>query len=84
MEDEIYGNLLLKRNSGQTGYAGVFKVKSKKRPFQAVVRNKRTNKNQGLGSFATAKEAAIRVATARATGEDEDLDSPRKQRERGA
>jgi hypothetical protein len=84
LEDEIYGNLRLKRNTGQTGYVGVYKVKSKKRPFQAIVRNQRTGKKQGLGSYATAQQAAVRLATAIATGENEDLDSPRKQAERGA
>ena len=84
IEDEIYGALRLKRNTGQTGYVGVYKVKSKKRPFQAIVRNKRTGKNQGLGSFPTAQEAAVKLATVLVVGDDEDLDSPRKQRERGA
>ena len=85
LEDELWGNLLLKRSRGKSGYYGVYgPSKSKKRPFQAMIKSEKTGRQQGLGSFATAKEAAVRVATAIAQGEGDDLDSPRKQNKRGA
>ena len=83
LEDEMWGNLRLRRGSGKSGYYGVTKVNSKKRPFQAWIKSA-TRKQQGLGSFATAQRAAIEVAKALAQQDGEDLDSPRKQKPRGA
>uniref|UniRef100_A0A7S3AZE8 AP2/ERF domain-containing protein n=1 Tax=Haptolina ericina TaxID=156174 RepID=A0A7S3AZE8_9EUKA len=83
LEDEIFGNLRLKRSRSKSGYYGVTKVKSAKKPYQAWVKSAK-RRQQGLGSFATAKEAAIRVATALAQAEGEDLESPRQQSRRGS
>ena len=83
LEDEMWGNLRLRRGGGKSGYYGVTKVNSKKRPFQAWIKSA-TRKQQGLGSFATAQRAAIEVAKALAQQDGEDLDSPRKQKPRGA
>ena len=83
LEDEMFGNLRLKRSRSKSGYYGVTKVKSAKKPYQAWVKSAK-RRQQGLGSFATAKEAAIRVATALAQAEGEDLESPRQQSRRGA
>ena len=58
--------------------------KSKKKPYQARIKNKRTGKTQHLGSFASAHLAARAVASALATNEDKDMQSPRKQAQRGA
>ena len=83
--DERFGVLRLKRsNVNKTGYVGVQKTKSNKRPFQATVINKRTGKQQGIGSFSTAQEAAVERARALYYGEDENLGSPQKRRRRGA
>ena len=61
LEDELWGNLLLKRSRGKSGYYGVYgPSKSKKRPYQAMIKSEKTGRQQGLGSFATAKEAAVR------------------------
>ena len=79
----MWGNLRLRRGGGKSGYYGVTKVNSKKRPFQAWIKSA-TRKQQGLGSFATAQRAAIEVAKALAQQDGEDLDSPRKQKPRGA
>ena len=75
----MWGNLRLRRGGGKSGYYGVTKVNSKKRPFQAWIKSA-TRKQQGLGSFATAQRAAIEVAKALAQQDGEDLDSPRKQK----
>jgi hypothetical protein len=83
LEDEVFGNLRLNRSRSKSGYYGVTKVKSAKKPYQAWIKST-TRKQQGLGSVATAKEAAIRVATALAQAEGEDLEFPRKQSRRGA
>ena len=82
LEDEMFGNLRPKRSRSKSGYYGVTKVKSAKNPFQAWIKSA-TRQQQSLGCFATAKEAAIRVAAALAQAEGEDLDSPRKQSRRG-
>ena len=84
-EYEPYGNLKLLKKSGKEGYKYVYgPSKSKKRPYQAMIKNERTGKQQGLGSFKTAFEAAVAVAKAIAAGETEDMASPRKQCKRGA
>jgi hypothetical protein len=83
-EYEPYGALKLYTNGGKTGYKNVYQSRSAKKPFQAMIINKRNGKQQGLGSFKTAKEAAVTVAIALTQGDDEDMDSPRKQRARGA
>ena len=80
---EMFGNLHLKRSRSKSGYYGVTKVKSAKNLFQAWIKSA-TRQQQSLGCFATAKEAAIRVATALAQAEGEDLVSPRKQSRRVA
>ena len=51
LPDELYGLLRMKRSHCKSGYVGVYPVNSKKRPFQAMIRNKGTGKTQGLGSF---------------------------------
>ena len=85
LPDEPYGNLLLKRKAGGTGYMFVTgpNPKSKKNPYQARIMNNRIHKTQSLGSFPTAHAAAVAVASALANGENEDMDSPRKRRQRG-
>jgi hypothetical protein len=85
LPDEIFGNLRLKRAKNETGYMYVTRPgKSKKKPYQARIKNKRTGKTQHLGSFASAHLAARAVASALATNEDKDMQSPRKQAQRGA
>jgi len=86
LEDEAWGNLWLKRKVGGTGYVYVTgpHAKSKSNPYQARVKNKRTGKLQGLGCFPTAHRAAVEVAKVLANGDDEDLDSPEKKKQRGA
>ena len=64
LPDELYGLLRLKRSHNKSGYVGVYPANSKKRPFQAMIRNQRTGQPQGLGSFKTAQQAAVAVATA--------------------
>ena len=85
LPDEPYGNLLLKRKAGGTGYMFVTgpKPKSKKNPYQARIMNNRIGRTQSLGSFPTAHAAAVAVAIALANGENEDMDSPKKRRQRG-
>ena len=53
LEDEVFGSLRLKRSRSKSGYNGVTKVKSAKKPYQAWIKSA-TRKQQGLGSFATA------------------------------
>ena len=86
LEDEAWGNLWLKRKVGGTGYVYVTgpHAKSKSNPYQARVKNKRTGKLQGLGCFPTAHRAAVEVAKVLANGDDEDMDSPEKKKQRGA
>jgi hypothetical protein len=85
LPDEIYGNLRLKRAKNETGYMYVTRPgKSKKKPYQARIKNKRLGKTQHLGSFVSAHRAAIAVATALAQNENENMDSPRKHAQRGA
>ena len=85
LPDEIFGNLMLKRAKNETGYMYVTRPgKSKNKPYQARIKNKRIGKTQHLGSFPSALKAAIAVATALAQKEDQDMDSPRKQAQRGA
>jgi hypothetical protein len=86
LEDEAWGNLWLKRKVGGTGYVFVTgpHAKSKSNPYQARVKNKRTGKTQGLGCFPTAHRAAVEVAKVLANGDDEDMDSPKKKKQRGA
>ena len=81
-EHETYGSLILKLNS-KGGYCGVTKTSSKKNPYQAVVTNKRRGKQQGIGSYSSAKIAAIRVAIAIKQNETENMESPRKHKKRG-
>ena len=86
-ENEYFGNLSLKRSErSKTGYWGVYGPNDKctEKPYQAFIKNKRTSKQQAVGSFATAKEAAIYLAKMLALEEDDDLESPRKQAKRGA
>ena len=85
LADERWGNLYLKRKAGGTGYMYVTgpHLKSKRNPYQARVRNKRIGKTQDLGSFPTAQLAAVAVATALASGDTEEMDSPKKRRKRG-
>ena len=84
LPDEIFGLLRLKRKKGGTSYKFVTKPGlSKNKPFQARVKNKRTNKTQHLGSFATAHAAAVEVARVLAQQDDEDMASPRKHAARG-
>eukprot|EP00326_Haptolina_ericina_P028485 CAMPEP_0181168374 /NCGR_PEP_ID=MMETSP1096-20121128/236_1 /TAXON_ID=156174 ORGANISM="Chrysochromulina ericina, Strain CCMP281" /NCGR_SAMPLE_ID=MMETSP1096 /ASSEMBLY_ACC=CAM_ASM_000453 /LENGTH=152 /DNA_ID=CAMNT_0023255739 /DNA_START=115 /DNA_END=573 /DNA_ORIENTATION=+ len=86
-ENEYFGNLSLKRSKrSKTGYWGVYGPNDKctEKPYQAFIKNKRTNKQQAVGSFATAKEAAIHLAKMLALEEDDDLESPRKQAKRGS
>ena len=52
--------------------------------YQARVKNKRTGKTQGLGCFPTAHRAAVEVAKVLANGDDEDMDSPKIKKQRGA
>ena len=86
LEDERWGNLYLKRKAGGTGYVFVTgpHSKSKVRPYQARIKNKRTGKTQSLGSFKTAHAAAVEVAKVLANGDDEDMESPQKRQKRGA
>ena len=84
LPDEIFGALRLKRSTkAMTGYIGVYKSAGKKKPFTAQVKNKRTLRYQNLGTFQTAHAAAVAVAAAMSQGNDEDMDSPRKQAGRG-
>ena len=85
LDDEICGNLRLKRKVGGTGYMYVTgpKLKSKKNPYQARVKNNRTGQTQNLGLFPTALAAAVAVASALANGDADDMDSPQKRRKRG-
>ena len=67
-----YGNLRLKRAKNETGYMYVTRPgKSKNKPYQARIKNKRIGKTQHLGSFPSALKAAIAVATALAQKEDQ-------------
>jgi hypothetical protein len=75
--------LRLKRNDSKTGYKFVYKIQSKKNPFQAMVVNKRTGKQQSIGLFPTAQSAAVHIATVLSQGDDDDLPSPRKRQKRG-
>ena len=85
LPDEIFGNLMLKRAKNETGYMYVTRPgKSKNKPYQARIKNKRIGKTQHLGSFVSAHKAAIAVATALAQNEDKDMNSPRKHAQRGA
>ena len=65
LPDEIFGALRLKRKVGGTGYMYVTGPKrfSKKNPYQARVKNKRTGKTQNLGMYPSPHAAAIAVAT---------------------
>ena len=83
LEDEIWGNLRLRRSHGKSGYYGVTKVNSKKNPWQAWIKSS-TRQQQGLGCFSSAHRAAVEVAKALAQNSGEDLDSPRTQQPRGA
>jgi|SouAtlMetagenome_1021521.scaffolds.fasta_scaffold120453_1 hypothetical protein len=80
----MFGILRLKRRVGGTGYKYVYKSKSETNPFQAMIFMKHLGRQRSLGHFATAKEAAIKVATTLSLGDDDDLPSPRKQQKRGA
>ena len=83
LEDELWGNLRLRRSRSKSGYYGVTKVNSKKKPWQAWIKSA-TRKQQSLGTFKTAQLAAVEVAKALSQNEGEYLDSPRKQKARGA
>ena len=83
LEDEIWGNLRLRRSRSKSTYYGVTKVNSKKNPWQAWVKSS-TRQQQSLGCFSSAHRAAVEVANALAQNSGEDLDSPRKQQPRGA
>ena len=45
-EDEIWGNLRLKRSRSKSGYYGVTKVKSAKNPFQAWIKSATSRQQQ--------------------------------------
>ena len=85
ISDEAFGQLRLKRKAGGTGYMFVTgpKPKCKKNPYQARIMNNRIGKTQSLGSFPTAHAAAVAVASALANGDNEDMESPKKRRQRG-
>ena len=85
LPDEPFGNLMLKRKEGGTGYMYVTGPKSgsKKKPYQARIKNSRTGTTQHLGMYRTAHEAAQAVAAALAGGDNDDMDSPRKHAKRG-
>jgi hypothetical protein len=85
LPDEIFGALRLKRKVGGTGYMYVTGPKrfSKKNPYQARVKNKRTGKTQNLGMYPSPHAAAIAVATVLGGGDNEQMESPRKHRKRG-
>ena len=61
LEDEIWGNLRLRRSRSKSGYYGVTKVNSKKNPWQAWVKSS-TRQQQSLGCFSSAHRAAVEVA----------------------
>ena len=77
---EIFGihELILKPKS-KSGYKDVYPLQRKKRPWQAKVWDAARQSHVSLGSFATPREAAVAVATARMTGL-ENLPSPVKDR----
>ena len=77
----LYGAYTVCKSKG--GYCGVIKTSSKKNPCQAVVTNKRRGKQQGIGSYSSAKIAAIRVSIAIKQNENDDMESPRKHKKRG-
>jgi hypothetical protein len=82
--DELFGNLRLKRKKGGTGYVHVTRPGiSKKKPFQARVRNPRNDKTQHLGLFSTAHAAAVEVAKLLSHLDEEGMTSPRKHAARG-
>ena len=80
---EPFGSLRLPlQPDSASGYVGVQRSASKKRPWQATVKvpgRKRIN----IGSFRTPQEAAVARARAKAEG-PELLPSPRKQAARGS
>jgi hypothetical protein len=85
LPDEIFGTLRLKRKVGGTGYMYVTGPKrfSKKNPYQARVKNKRTGKTQNVGMYPSPHAATIAVATVlHGGGDDEQMESPRKHRKR--